>query len=634
MAQVNLSAVIEFGANFGRSFNDAFARADKRLDNLRESYSDQVKELKDVRNALRDATDPAETKRLEARVDALNDSLRVTKRQLDDAADRAEKLGRATKSIQTVSGVAAGAGAAVVGAATLNQQQAIDRNRDLRRFYGRANPIEQTPEGFEDFQRDIAFFEGVGIGDAADELGELLRESSLRVGEALRDEAGALFDANEKLGIDLQEFAAATGRQRVQLVRDALRAANVSATESQFIFEEFFGGSASENLVEPYLAANDQIVEAAAERAKTIRTLSQAESDELTISALKQQQLANSATNLSNELALALAPSFGVVSDVASDNINTLADWVSESRGVVRWGFAGAAAVGAVGAAGLGIAEPLGQAGFAIQGVSGALGILRGISIVPFLLTMAGAFKTATIATWGFTAAILANPIGAIVGGVVLLIGVLVAAEAKFNFVTNAVQVFVDYTLFGVNLVLDATRTLIGVMDKALEVATKVPGIGGKFDGVRKSVQGLKDDLDELGDVEVKIPDIGDAVGGAIGIGEEANRRRAQGALVQPPVAVTSTEPTEQSRIVATEIQQRVEAGGDAVVYPQYQSAPGAVETNERSEVYNAPREVHTVIHQTNRFEGDATREDAVVIAEETAKAVSSTAQLATPVRR
>ena len=50
-----------------------------------------------------------------------------------------------------------------------------------------------------------------------------------------------------------------------------------------------------------------------------------------------------------------------------------------------------------------------------------------------------GAVSAAATATWGFTYALLANPIGMIVVGALMLVGVMLALESKFGTVTWAV---------------------------------------------------------------------------------------------------------------------------------------------------------------------------------------------------
>ena len=595
MADIDLSAVLTFGANFGRSFTSAFSRADKRLDALRDSYGEQVRELRNVRTALRAATDPDDIRRLERRVDSLNDSLRQTRINMDMARESAERLGRVTGRIQTVGGIAAGAGLATAGAAIANQQIAQDRNRETRRAFARSSPTEQTERGFQDFQRDTAFFEGIGVRDAAEELGELQRESSLRVGEALRDQAGALFDANEKLGVDLEAFASATARERVRLVRDALRAANVSATEQQFLFEEFFGGSAAENILEPYLAAGAQITAAADERSRTVRTLTLAESDALQLAALRQGQLADASASLSNEVSLAMAPAFTRFNGILADSVNGLADWVSEQRGLTRASIIGVGALGALGGAAVSLAQPLGEAGFALSGLGQGLGALKGLGVVSLLGKMAGAFKAVTVASWGFTASLIANPIGAIITGVVVVIGLLVVLEAKFGLVSQGINRLSEIFVPAAKSIQDGLSGILELADGLLGFIAKIPGVNNLFDadGAREALARFRSDLEAF-EVRPLNVDIRGAVSNAL--------------------------PFRGSQTTGEAIQQQVENGGPTQDAGAIQTP---LETIGRQEVYHGPREVITTINQTNNFAPGATRDDAREIASQTADAVT-----------
>jgi hypothetical protein len=141
-----------------------------------------------------------------------------------------------------------------------------------------------------------------------------------------------------------------------------------------------------------------------------------------------------------------------------------------------------------------------------------------------------------TTGQWGLNTALNANPIGLVVAGLVLLAGAFVIAWNKSETFRKAmVKVF--------QVVVNGVGYLIGAIGKLLEGASKIPGIGKKFEGPAKALNGVANDvrkfsdgLDKLNNKKIdikfstpKIPDMpntgGASTGGAGGAGNAASKK-------------------------------------------------------------------------------------------------------------
>jgi DNA-directed RNA polymerase subunit F len=145
-----------------------------------------------------------------------------------------------------------------------------------------------------------------------------------------------------------------------------------------------------------------------------------------------------------------------------------------------------------------------------------------------------------TTGQWGLNTALNANPIGLVVAGLVLLAGAFVIAWNKSETFRKAmVKVF--------QVVVNGVGYLIGAIAKLLEGASKIPGIGKKFEGPAKALNGVANDvrkfsdgLDKLSNKKIdikfstpKIPDMpntgGASTGGAGGAGNAASKKANDG---------------------------------------------------------------------------------------------------------
>jgi len=110
-----------------------------------------------------------------------------------------------------------------------------------------------------------------------------------------------------------------------------------------------------------------------------------------------------------------------------------------------------------------------------------------------------------TTGQWQLNTALNANPIGLVVAGLVLLAGAFVIAWNKSEtFRKTMVKVF--------QVVVNGVGYLIGAIGKLLEAASKIPGIGKKFEGPAKAlndtannVRKFSDGLDKLANKKIDI---------------------------------------------------------------------------------------------------------------------------------
>jgi hypothetical protein len=144
-----------------------------------------------------------------------------------------------------------------------------------------------------------------------------------------------------------------------------------------------------------------------------------------------------------------------------------------------------------------------------------------------------------TTGQWQLNTALNANPIGLVVAGLVLLAGAFVIAWNKSETFRKAmVKVF--------QVVVNGVGYLIGAIGKLLEGASKIPGIGKKFEGPAKALNGVANDvrkfsdgLDKLNNKKINIkfstpkipdmPNIGGATTGSGGSGNAATKKANEG---------------------------------------------------------------------------------------------------------
>lgn len=123
------------------------------------------------------------------------------------------------------------------------------------------------------------------------------------------------------------------------------------------------------------------------------------------------------------------------------------------------------------------------------------------------MAALALAQGAATTAQWLFNAAMSANPIGLVIGGVLLLIGLLVALSGHWDSVVTA---FKDGGLLaGIKRIGFAiVDALVAPMQTLLEYVSKlpIPGVKHIASGAAHMLQGLRTNLDMLTKVEPKVP--------------------------------------------------------------------------------------------------------------------------------
>ena len=119
------------------------------------------------------------------------------------------------------------------------------------------------------------------------------------------------------------------------------------------------------------------------------------------------------------------------------------------------------------------------------------------------------ATEGATAAQWSLNAAMDANPVGVVIAGLTILVGVLVLAWNKLSWFRDGVvkvfQVIIDYVGY-----------FIGWIGTLVKVLASIPGIGGPFKGIAKdineaanSVRNFSNNLDSLKNKKISIPGFG-----------------------------------------------------------------------------------------------------------------------------
>ena len=409
MTSQRISLTLDIAGRLAPSLSQAFGRAGGMFGGISRQVSDltreerrQREELQKVARARKAALDAGQdVANYDRQVRRLNDSLAETTSRLRDATEQEARRQR------VFAGVAV-AGAAVVGAvaggAALTGQLVAERSqraREIQRESGRAGTdaesVQQLGNLLEAANRADR---GGGVELAAD----VLREAQVRAADF---ESGSIAEAFDFLGLDQRGFAERLNQDSSAAILETLGPAlrQVAETQggarAQFLAGEVLGDSEAERIL-PLLLADTQELADARERAARAPFYTEEQIAVLLDADHATRRLSQAWGGLADELTLEAAPATAAVRNRMAEAVESTTQWVGENEK---------------------LAAVLGTAFGAISGVGGLLAGLAPVLIgIPPLISL-------VTAAWGaLNLAFLFSPIGLIIGGIVLGVGLLAGA--------------------------------------------------------------------------------------------------------------------------------------------------------------------------------------------------------------
>ena len=337
--------------------------------------------------------------------------LSVLKFETDEAKVKSfeNSIGSLTKGLALlVTGATAAATAAFgFASSTARQSEEIERSAKL------------AGTGVEEFQK-LAYASS-SFGIEQDKLADILKDVNDKMGDYSQTGGGAMADFFEfiapKVGVTAEQFKNLSGADALQLYVSSLEKANLSQADMTFYMEAIASDSTS---LLPLLEKNGEAYKTLAAEAEAYGAV--LSEDNIKANKAFSQQL----RSLNNMFQAVIMSVGNKLIPVFSDLVSKVKDFIARNRELIQTNisdfFDGAIWVVKQFISALGtlfgwmdkVAQLMGGWSNAIKIVGIALGVLMALSFIPWVISATAAIKALNIA-------MLLNPAGLIIAGIVAL---------------------------------------------------------------------------------------------------------------------------------------------------------------------------------------------------------------------
>ena len=337
--------------------------------------------------------------------------LSVLKFETDEAKVKSfeNSIGSLTKGLALlVTGATAAATAAFgFASSTARQSEEIERSAKL------------AGTGVEEFQK-LAYASS-SFGIEQDKLADILKDVNDKMGDYSQTGGGAMADFFEfiapKVGVTAEQFKNLSGADALQLYVSSLEKANLSQADMTFYMEAIASDSTS---LLPLLEKNGEAYKTLAAEAEAYGAV--LSEDNIKANKAFSQQL----RSLNNMFQAVIMSVWNKLIPVFSDLVSKVKDFIARNRELIQTNisdfFDGAILVVKQFISALGtlfgwmdkVAQLMGGWSNAIKIVGIALGVLMALSFIPWVISATAAIKALNIA-------MLLNPAGLIIAGIVAL---------------------------------------------------------------------------------------------------------------------------------------------------------------------------------------------------------------------